>query len=65
MSRTRKDRPWRLGGQRHRYYVSGEHGQHARFKRAMKRMRRRYCDRWVMRHDDVPGKSWHQYMYFD
>lgn len=38
MSRTRKDRPYELGGQRHRYYAS-EKG-HAKFTRSCRRIAR-------------------------
>ena len=31
MSRTLKDRPWRLGGDRHKWVIVADHGAHGKF----------------------------------
>ena len=52
MSDTDKDQPWRLGGQRRKYYIS-EKG-HAEFTRSSRR-RSRAAAKDDLRHDREPS----------
>lgn len=65
MSRTYKDRPYRLGGKQHRYICCNCHGAHGKFTRLMRRLRRRAEMRELRMNGDVPPKTYHRYMYFD
>lgn len=66
MSRTHKDRPWRLGGDRHKWFCTDNHGQHGRFTKIMSRLARRELDREFRDDPDcAPKKSKWWHMYFD
>lgn len=66
MSRTLKDRPYRLGGDRHRYVIADCHNQHGKFKRLMSRLARRELGREFKKDmDGAPKKSKWMWFYFD
>lgn len=66
MSRTWKDKPWRLGGNRHRYYCVSNHGSHGKFTRLMRRLTRAFLKREVWRDpDSAQEKSHYQKDYYD
>lgn len=66
MSRTWKDRPWRLGGNRHRYYCVSNHGSHGKFTRLMRRLTRAFLKRSLQSDPDLAEKrSYRERMYFD
>ena len=66
MSRTWKDRPWRLGGNRHRYYCVSNHGSHGKFTRLMRKLTRAFLRQEMQRDPDSAAKRspW-QKEYFD
>lgn len=66
MSRTEKDKPWRCGGNRHKWVIASRTGNHGRFTRRMRR-RRRYAEK---RELQITGerpstKSKLRYVWFD
>lgn len=65
MARTFKDRPWRLGGDRHKYVIVANHGRHGKFTTSMRRARRREEKQLLNYGGDVPPKSKFRYLYFD
>lgn len=66
MSRTCKDRPWRLGGDRHAWVTTSNHGAHAKFTAAMRRKRRREENLMVkMGEEKLSPRSRWRYKYFD
>mgnify|MGYP006934868302 CR=1 FL=1 len=66
MSRTRKDRPWHLGGDRHAWVTVSNHGAHAKFTTAMRRKRRREENLVVKMGEEKPSpRSRWRYEYFD
>lgn len=65
MSRTWKDRPYRLGGSRHRWLCCDSGRTHAQFVRIMSRLRRRAEMESLRRHGEVPKRTRHRYKYFD
>lgn len=66
MSRTWKDRPYRLGGKRHKYYIANSHGSHGKFTRLMRRLTRAFLKREVrMDPDSAQEKSHYQKDYYD
>lgn len=66
MSRTWKDRPWRLGGSQHRYFCVNNHGSHGKFTRLMRRLTRAFLKREVrMDPDSAQEKSPYQKEYYD
>ena len=65
MSRTYKDRPWRLGGNRHRWFIVANHGAHGKFTRLMRRRRRAEEREELSRNGEVPPRSRWRYEYFD
>ena len=67
MSRTWKDRPYRLGGNRHgRYCCVSNHGSHGKFTRLMRRLTRAFLKREVrMDPDSAQEKSHYQKDYYD
>lgn len=66
MSRTWKDRPYRLGGDRHRWYCVDNHGSHGKFTTLMRRLTRRFLKQELDRDpDSAAKKSPHQKEYFD
>lgn len=66
MSRTLKDRPWRLGGDRHKWVIVANHGAHGKFTTEMRRARRREENQLLADGEKrMPRKSRWRYMYFD
>lgn len=66
MSRTLKDRPWRLGGDRHKWVIVANHGAHGKFTTEMRRARRREEKQLLAGGEErMPRKSRWRYMYFD
>lgn len=66
MSRTHKDKPYRLGGDRHRWYCCDNHGSHGKFTRLMSRLARRDLNRSFLDDpDSAVSKSRREYEYFD
>lgn len=65
MSRTAKDRPWHLGGQRHKWHICANHGAHGKFATAMRRARRRQERRELRKTGDPHRKSRWRYYWFD
>ncbi len=66
MSRTKKDRPWRLGGDRHKWHIVANHGAHGKFTTAMRRLRRREEMALLASGEErMPPKSRWRYEYFD
>ncbi|MDO5358724.1 MAG: hypothetical protein Q4E80_05010 [Slackia faecicanis] len=66
MSRTRKDRPWRLGGDRHKWVTAANHGAHGKFTAMMRRKRRREENLLVRSGEERPSpRSRWRYEYFD
>lgn len=65
MSRTHKDKPWRLGGNKHKWWIAANHGAHGKFTRQMRRAARR-CSNAQVRQGETPyRKSKFNYEYFD
>lgn len=65
MGKTWKDRPWRLGGNRHKWYIASHHGEHGKFTRLMRRRRRHEEALYLKDHGEVPRRSRFRYEYFD
>lgn len=66
MSRTYKDKPYHLGGQRHKYYVVNNHGSHGKFTKEMRRKTRSDLKNQLLKHGDlIVIKSKYQTEYFD
>lgn len=66
MSRTWKDRPYRLGGKRRKWFIVGNHWTHGRFTKLMRRLARRDLGRaFKADPDSAPRRSKHQKQYFD
>lgn len=66
MSRTFKDRPYKYGGDRHKYFCCNNHGSHGKFVRLMSRLRRRHLQRSMQADPDMAEKRSHwRYLYFD
>ncbi len=64
MSRTYKDKPYSLGGSRHKWYTADNHNSHGKFTRLMSRLARRELDRSVS-NGELIKKSKFGYYYFD
>lgn len=66
MSRTWKDKPYRLGGDRHKYFCVNNHGSHGKFTRLMRRLTRAFLRQEMQRDPDSAAKRspW-QKEYFD
>ncbi len=66
MSRTHKDRPWRLGGDRHKWMTAANHRAHSKFTAAMRRKRRRKESPLVRNGEEKPSpRSRWRHEYFD
>lgn len=65
MSRTYKDRPYKLGGDRHKYYCVSNHGSHGKFTRLMRRLARKDLNRQLQQTGDLISKSRYQKEYYD
>jgi len=65
MSRTYKDRPYKLGGDRHKYYCVSNHGSHGKFTRLMRRLARKDLNRQLQQTGDLISKSHYQKEYYD
>jgi len=65
MSRTYKDRPYHLGGNRHKWYVVSNHGSHGKFTREMRRAVRADLKNQFVRSEDLITKSKYRHLYFD
>lgn len=65
MSRTYKDRPYKLGGDRHKYYCISNHGSHGKFTRLMRRLARKDLNRQLQQTGDLISKSRYQKEYYD
>lgn len=65
MSRTYKDRPYKLGGDRHKYYCISNHGSHGKFTRLMRRLARKDLNRQLQQTGDLIFKSRYQKEYYD
>ncbi len=65
MSRARKDKPWRLGGNNHKWWIAANHGAHGKFARQMRRAARRDFDAQVKIDEKPHRKSKYNYEYFD
>lgn len=65
MSRTYKDRPYRLGGDRHKYNCVNNHGSHGKFTRLMRRLARKDLNRKFQQTGDLIPKSPYQKEYYD
>lgn len=66
MSRTWKDKPYRLGGDRHKYFCVSNHGSHGKFTKLMRRLTRAFLRREMIRDpDSAAKKSYRQKEYFD
>lgn len=63
MSRTFKDKPYRLGGQRHPYYCTDD--RHAAFTRQCRRRARRRANMQLHTGIEPPPKYPCQYEYWD
>ena len=63
MSRTYKDKPYHLGGQRHKYYCSPN--GHAAFTRFARRQARHDLNRQFKSTGELILKSRWDYIYFD
>lgn len=65
MSRTYKDRPYKLGGDRHKYYCVNNHSSHGKFTRLMRRLARKDLNRQLQQTGDLISKSRYQKEYYD
>ncbi len=65
MSRTYKDKPWKLGGNNHKWRIVANHGAHGKFTRQMRRAARRDLNAQVKAGQEPHRKSKHNYEYFD
>ena len=65
MSRTYKDRPWRLGGDRHKWFTVSNHGSHGSFTRMCRRLVRRSLDRHLTREGELLRDVPAAHLYFD
>ena len=65
MSRTWKDKPYHLGGQKHKYYVVNNHGSHGKWTKEMRRKVRNDLKSQCLRFQDLIKKSKYRYEYFD
>ena len=65
MSRTYKDRPYKLGGDRHRYNCVSNHNSHGKFTRLMRRLARKDLNRQLQQTGDLISKSHYQKEYYD
>lgn len=63
MSNTYKDKPERLGGQKHKYCCGSKN--HGRFTRDMRRQTRHDLNRQFARTGELITKSRWQYAYYD
>lgn len=66
MSRTFKDRPYRLGEKRHRWLCVQRHYSHGKFTKLMRRLARAYLSREFRRDPDcAPKRSVYEHLYYD
>lgn len=66
MSRTWKDRPYSLGGDRHKWCIVSNHGSHGKFTKLMRRLRRAFLKREVRDNpDEAATRTPYDRMYFD
>lgn len=65
MSRTYKDKPYSLGGSRHKWYIADNLNSHGKFTRLMSRLARRELDRSVFTNGKLIKKSKFSYYYSD
>lgn len=65
MGKTHKDRPWRLGGHRHKWCICANHGAHGKFTTSRRRARRREEESDLRRYGEVSPRSRFRYEWFD
>lgn len=65
MSRTFKDKPYHLGGQRHKYVVVNNHGSHGKWTKEKRQATRADLKRQFERTGELITKSKYQKEYFD